>query len=165
MGETLATCPRKAESSSRSSTRLVGDRQQSHFWQSLRRVSVGKLANSPGRGILLSAYCNPCTGTFACTERMAAPSLLPDCTAHIQLSSTSVHAAVSEILRFSPFNTISRTVFADRPLDRAFDWPLRFCSPTCNLVLSTLRNTHVIKSTRFSTFFVESLGTRLRHGG
>ena len=40
VGETLATCPRKVESSSRSSTRFIDDREQSHFWESLRRVSV-----------------------------------------------------------------------------------------------------------------------------
>lgn len=42
-----------------------------------------------------------------------APSIFPDCTTCIQYSLTPIHAAESEILYFSPFDTISPTVFTD----------------------------------------------------
>ena len=121
VGETLATCPCKAESSSHSSTRLLGGREQTYFWECLLWVSVEK----HWEGVFYSSAYRG-TRAFACTgpiSTVPAPSILPDCTACFQWSSTSIHAATSEIFRFSPFNTITPTVFADRTLDRLIDPP------------------------------------------
>ena len=43
-----------------------------------------------------------------------APSMLPDCIAHIQWGLTPIHNVAREIFRFSPFDAISPTVLTDR---------------------------------------------------
>ena len=94
MGKTIATCPRKVDllepriSYSRRSVldlEVLGDQEQSHYLQSLRRVSIENSIKAWVGIFYSSAYCR--THTFLCTEptsTVSAPFMLPDCIAHIQ---------------------------------------------------------------------------------
>ena len=102
----VATCPHKVESSSRSSTRLLGDQEQSYFWESFYS----------------SAYRSACT--FACTE--------PTSTVTGALHTPRLYSLYSVKVDVYPCCCI-RDFSLQHDCFAELDWSIDpFCSPACN---------------------------------